>query len=196
MDLLHSYILRKNPAAFVTQVWSWPRHNGAASDTYIQVIDPQYPHRTAPAFLLFDDAQDTFWDEFFWSRFIKDIADRADSPYRAALFCSYGSPTGRPLLDTTFGTPPVLTDATRVTLQFRPRPDGMQASGLLLNSKEFDEVVSLFDRELRIDGSVSQVIFDWTLGHVGAVLAILSYLLVRVCALYLQVNFSSDPPLS
>ncbi|KAG5635032.1 hypothetical protein H0H81_012643 [Sphagnurus paluster] len=75
--------MRKNPTAFVTQVWSWPVDNGTVSDVNIRAIDPEYPHRIAPAFLLFDNTEDSFWDEFFWSEFIKDIKGRNDSPYRA-----------------------------------------------------------------------------------------------------------------
>lgn len=139
----------------------------------LQGYIPSYP--TGPgfgssAFLLFDDGQDTYDDHFLWSLFFKNISDKRSS-YRAVVFSSYGSPSENPV-SVRRGTPPALKEAARINLW--PREN---ARGLLLDFQEFSEVVErfFFDKSLKIDSSVSDLIFQWTNGHAGAVYQLLTF---------------------
>jgi hypothetical protein len=73
------------------------------------------------------------------------------------------------------GTPLALRDAARISLW--PREGSI---GILLTRSEFDEVVSLFERPLNLHPDVLDLIFDWTVGHVGAVIEILRVITYQV----------------
>ncbi|KAF8344479.1 hypothetical protein F5887DRAFT_1283324 [Amanita rubescens] len=108
MDLLHQHILQKDPNAFVCVTQSWPPRNFPYSvpfDSYVWLQDtiPDFRNRRSLAFLLMDEAQETFGDSCLWHFFLKDIIDNPRW-YRVVVFCSYGSistpaegtPGGRP----------------------------------------------------------------------------------------------------
>jgi len=56
------------------------------SYSWLQAIIPDFPGRTSPAFLLMDEAQESFEDVFLWRSFLKDIID-VPSCYRVVVFC-------------------------------------------------------------------------------------------------------------
>ncbi|KAF8330984.1 hypothetical protein F5887DRAFT_1178316, partial [Amanita rubescens] len=162
LDLLHQHILQKDPKAFVCVTQSWPPRNFPFSvpfDSYVWLQDtiPNFRNRRSLAFLLMDEAQETFGDSCLWHFFLKDIIDNPRW-YRVVVFCSYA----------------------RMTLWPRKAVDGMEVNGLLLDRDEFNEVVLQFNKELAIDLDLSQKIFELTAGHVGAVCELLRLILVKM----------------
>jgi hypothetical protein len=128
--------------------------------------------------LLFDEGQDTYKDEHLWNTFFKQVHDGYDN-YFAILFCSYGSPSARPLIDQR-GTPPVLSSAARVSLWHEKN-----SIGLLLDPTEFNEVVEGYanklERKLTLDPKLKDHFYDLTGGHVGAVIQLLLLISNQVC---------------
>ena len=94
MELLHSYILKQSPSAFVNTASTWPALKDAeqtdpALFKRLKVMDPLFPRRDGLAFLLFDDGQDTYEDNILWHTFFKGVSD-GRYRYHVILFCSYG----------------------------------------------------------------------------------------------------------
>jgi hypothetical protein len=128
-----------------------------------------FPQRDSIAFLLFDDGQDTYCDPYLWNSFIKEVGDGKYPYYRVVMFCSYGSPSSQPV-SYKIGTPPILHAAARISL----RPvEGGSSIGILLQWSEFLEVVSRSERPLNVHPDLLSMVFDWTVGHVGAVVELL-----------------------
>jgi len=172
MELLHSHILEQSPSAFVYTRRTWPGRKEAEQSDWaltkrLKDVDPLYPRRHGLAFLLFDDAQDTYEDQILWNIFFKGVGDGRYHCYRVILFCSYGSPSARPVLHH-IGTPLLLRDAARISLW--PREGSI---GILLKRSEFDEVVSRFEHPINLHPELLDLIFDWTVGHAGAVIEML-----------------------
>src|ERR1700691_105559 len=118
MDLLHSYILKQSPLAFVNSTSTWPRleeakQSDSALIKRLQDVDPLFPRRHGLAFLLFDEGQDSYEDHVLWNTFFKGVSDGRYFRYRVILFCSYGSPSSRPVLYN-IGTRLVLRHAARI----------------------------------------------------------------------------------
>ena len=97
MELLHRYIRDHNPGVFIRVNRSWPPPGqpvGSSTEDHFKAIDPEYSYfgrrSRARAFLLMDDAQDSFGDGYLWNQILKYIADN-ESRYRVVVFCSYGS---------------------------------------------------------------------------------------------------------
>jgi hypothetical protein len=164
------------------------------SYSWLQAIIPDFPGRTSPAFLLMDEAQESFADGYLWHSFLKDIIDKP-SCYRVVVFCSYGS-ISTPGEDASGGTPTDLKKAACMTLWPRKVKKGIEVNGLLLDWDEFSEVVSQFSTELAIDPDLSQKIFELTAGHVGAVCELLRLILDNVCSLYNALRSISPLTLS
>ena len=180
MNLLHAFILQRAPSAFVHTQHSWPPAGtgpslGPLLDERLRLLDHAFPRRDGLAYLLFDEGQDSYEDHFFWNGFFKGVVDGLYSHYRVVLFCSYGSPSSRPVPHH-IGTPLVLRDAARISLW--PQEPG--SVGILLNRPEFDEVVSLFDRPVDLHPDLLDLIFEWTVGHVGAVVEMLRVISCQV----------------
>ena len=128
-------------------------------------------------YILFDNAQDTYWDTELWEDFFKDHQQRRNG-YRIILFCSYGSASKR-IFDYNHRTI-VVRPKARVSLRRTTVDSDYEPVGLLLSREEFDDVV---DRSavVLLAPDLQDFIFDSTNGHVGAVMGILealSYLLV------------------
>jgi len=170
MSLLHAHILEQDPEASVYASHTWPQETHQ-SDTSLNLrlreVDPAYPRANGLTFLLFDEGQDTYGDAALWNTFLKGVSDGLFSHYRVILFCSYGSPSPRPV-SYRIGAPPILRDAARIYMWPTERSIGM-----LLNRKEFDEVVSRFYRPLNLHPNLRDLIFDWTVGHAGAAVELL-----------------------
>jgi hypothetical protein len=130
-------------------------------------------------FLLFDNAHDIYWDVELWDQFFKTVSS---SVYHVVLFCSCGSPS---ITSVTYNhrTPTRLPATRRVSLVPVQHDDGLGTVGLLLNRVEFDEVVSQYNKDLQIDDGLREEIFEWTAGHVGAVVDILTIIVQHVCIL-------------
>ncbi|KAK2467974.1 hypothetical protein APHAL10511_000269 [Amanita phalloides] len=172
MLLLVAHIKRIEPSAFVYRFSSWKHES--SSESVIQGINHLYSKQGGPAFLFFDDAQDTYDDEYLWSQFFKNVADGIGH-YYVVVFCSYGNPTARPV-DTKYGTPPVLRSAALITLWPKKQANGRETNGLFLDRQEFNNVVERHSSNnlSKIHSDLSQLIFDWTNGHVGAVVELLN----------------------
>jgi len=136
--LLHAHILSQVPPPIVYVFETWPKKDPETLEDYVGRIrrtvtnypDPDKNHTT---FLLFDEAQDTYWDEWLWNSFFKSAPDLG---YRVILFCSYGS---RPV-NHEIGIPLSMPPNTRISLW----PKDGEGIGLLLDQLEFDEVVERF----------------------------------------------------
>ena len=177
MDLLHSHILKHSPLAFVNSKSTWPKkpeQSDSALTKRLKHVDPLYPRSDGLAFFLLDEGQDSFEDDILWNTFFKGVSDGRHDCYRVILFCSYGSPSSRPVLHH-IGAPLVLRDAARVSLW--PNEGSI---GILLNRSEFDEVVSLYERPQNLHPDLQDLIFDWTVGHVGAVIEMLHVISYQV----------------
>ena len=175
MNLLVAFILKNDSNAVVKTQHSWePVRSGKSLKDRLKLLDSAFPRGPGDrcAYILFDEAQDTYEDKFLWNDFFKGVGDGGYSRYRVILFCSYGCPSARPVIYS-IGTPLELTDEARISL--RPRNALGVPIGLLLNRFEFDEVVSLFSAPLNLNlhPDLTNLIFEWTSGHVGAVIKML-----------------------
>lgn len=193
MELLYVYILTRNPAAVVKIIKSWPEQTGADLEERIKGrIPPSDPQNT---YLLFDNAQDTYWDSDLWEYYFKDKVQRGSGPF-AILFCSYGSPTYRPVLYAR-GAPLVIEACARMSLQpaicTHPRHSPV---GLLFSREEFNEAIDRYkgpDRDaVRMDEELRELLFVWTMGHPGAVADLLFMLAHEArCSVASLLNSSS-----
>jgi hypothetical protein len=175
MELLHAHILSQEPGAVVEVIRGWFKETRTRVEDRIhekiKTYRPTGPHKH---YLLFDNAQDTYWDGYLWEDFFKDTIQRG-SRTCAILFCSYGSPTARPV-DHDNGAPLVLPESARISLT----PDRIDTSdpeflpiGLLFSGEEFEEAVNRFKGpdygHIRMDQDLRRMLFEWTMGHAGAV---------------------------
>ena len=166
---------------------SWPQdppQTTASLHERLLAVDSAYPHPSSLTFLLFDEAQESYTDPLLWNSFLKGVGDGAYDKYRVILFCSYGSPGSCPFLYR-LGTPLVLSSDARISLL-----PGKQKIGLLLNWKEFTQVVSRFEHNVNLDDDLHDMIFDWTAGHVGAVVKLLDIMAYQVSLLSRDVDCS------
>ena len=178
MNLLHIYILEQSPSAFVNTQQSWPpRGSGPSANQHLRQVDPAYPRSDGLAFLLFDEGQDSYDDHLLWNGFFKGVTDGFYHWYHVVLFCSYGSPSSCPVPHN-IGTPLTLCDAARISLW--PREGLEESIGILFKHSEFDEVVSLSECRLHLHPDLLDLIFDWTVGHAGAVVEILRMISYQV----------------
>jgi hypothetical protein len=185
LNLLHAHILEQNPSALVFTKHSWLREADPldSESERLRQVDPGYPRRHGLTFLLPDEGQYTYQDEFLWGHFFKGVHDGLFHRYRVILFCSYGTPSPRPVNHRRMGAPLVLSDAASISLWPQEFVWLRERSiGLLLNRSEFDEVVSRFERPLNLHPDLLDLIFDWTVGHAGTVrelLRVISYQVSR-----------------
>ena len=177
MELLHSHILEQSPLTFVYTRLIWPRHKEAEQSDWaltkcLKDVDPLYPQCHGLAFLLLDDVQDTYKDEILWNIFIKGVSDGCYNHYHIILFCSYGSPSARPVSHH-IGTPLVFHNAACIS----PREGSI---GILLKHSKFEEGMSQFEHPLNLHPDLLDLIFDWMVGHAGAVIKMLHVILYQV----------------
>ena len=178
-DLLHRFILDKS--AFVNSQLSWPPKESQGSSLLkrLQSLDPAYPRDDGPAYLLFDEGQDSYENMHLWNGFLKRVCDGSYPSYRVVMFCSYGSPSSRPMPDDIpKPTNLVLRDTAHISLW--PREGSAGSISILLNRSEFDDVVSRFHHKLYLHHDLQDLIFQWTVGHVGVVVEILNMISYQV----------------
>jgi len=138
---------------------------------------PGYPFTNPQkTYLLFDNAQDTYWDTDLWENFFKDRVQLKVGP-TAVLFCSYGSPSYRPI-QYKHGTPLRLAPCARMSLKpTHCDHDYHKPFSLLFSRPEFEQAITLvktFDgQRLQMENILRDTVFTWTAGHAGAVGGIL-----------------------
>lgn len=131
-------------------------------------------------YILFDEAQDSYWDGALWNDFIKLVAGRK-TRFRVALFCfrSFGNlsqqfePNGRP---NPTSTP--LTLSPEASISLKPSLD--QDVGLLLTEKEYVDLLARHPTWVIIGDDMKSAIYSWTAGHVGAVESAIAFIAQEV----------------
>ena len=188
MELLHDHILNHDRAATVEVIKGWPREDGTTIQDRIHKRIKSYSASSGKLYLLFDNAQDTYWDVHLWENFFKDVVQHGSGPL-AILFCSYGSPGTKPV-EYDEGNPPILPLSSRISLT--PSHDdtndsGFPPIGLLFSREEFKEAVDCFRgadvTRIRVEQELRQILFEWTMGHAGAVGDLLTVLSNTVSSL-------------
>jgi hypothetical protein len=138
--------------------------NGIEPDTEVVFFDA-WPENlpvqtTLNMILILDEAQTTYWDKNFWSKFknpgLQDM--------RVVAFASHGS-SGYTGADN--ATPMWIGMEQRVGLARVDCGDGILV-GLLFTREEFNALVQLRFRDRRFSDSFLDCVFDMTNGHVGA----------------------------
>jgi len=132
-------------------------------------------------FYLIDEGHTSYWDQTLWKHFKDNFQSTTiiNTPY-AVLFCSYSED----LREIHSFIPPSL-DAAKLTLARITRPpngaEDMTPVGLLLDWEEYLGVLDRFtDRRLLLDDELKIFIFEFTAGHVGAVIAMFEYMIKTV----------------
>jgi hypothetical protein len=195
LTLLHSHIISQDSEAVVDVIKSWPKI------THQDTIQSRLHHRigTKSTYLLFDNGQDAYWDSELWDVFFKDVVQKGNGPL-VVLFCSYGSPTARPLLYNQ-GAPLKLNGCAHISLQTSDCIDNERQPhppcSLLFSKTEFEEVLQTYENHdasrLLMDDSLQDMLFDWTNGHAGGVVDLLSLLSQRVCCVCSHLAISYIP---
>ncbi len=144
--LLHRYINEQEPNTKVVFINAWPENQ------QVQTIDK--------TILILDEAQTTYGDKDFWSRF--KVAAMEDM--RVVAFASHGS-SGYTGPDNV--TPMFIDLKQRVGLARLDCGDGIVV-GLLFTRDELHTLVQLRFRDKGFSDSFIDCIFDMTNGHVGA----------------------------
>lgn len=136
------------------------------------------PPRNGLRYILFNEAQDSYWDEELWSGLIKSTAG-GTTRNCIVLFCYFGSLSGRPTAFESNTTSPTLILNARISL----RPTAADPDlYLLLDRSEYDDVIARRQRPVHLDEDLKSATFSWTAGHVGAVTVFLEFLSLRVRA--------------
>jgi hypothetical protein len=183
MHLLHQRILEECPEAAVTILTNWPREKLEPMDEESRMVEkvPGYPSfDDNDRYFLFDEGQSTYWDTTLWVAFkdrfqvIRDPKPPLKSVY-AILFCSYGNET----VSTRERTTPLDLSGAVVTLE-RTNLGVSEPCGLLLDKEEFSQLIQRKQGKLLLADDLSAFVYDFTRGHVGAIVAVIQFLLKKV----------------
>ncbi|KDQ06790.1 hypothetical protein BOTBODRAFT_181260 [Botryobasidium botryosum FD-172 SS1] len=176
MCLLHDFICESDPEATVYLIstpWKSPQKPLPTLEGQLQQVAPrytQYRQQRDNTYLLFDNAQATYWDTQLWISFFKDIPQ---GPYdHVALFCQYDGPYPQ-MIDHLMPIP------EEARLPFRPYASNVKPHvGLLLSRSEFDDFVRLHSDPIRslLDVHLREMLYVWTTGHVAVVKDLLRYI--------------------
>ena len=147
MDLLHNHILSENHDPYVEVINEWPKESETDWNPHLIKRVKSYP-TVGPGtrYLLFNNAQDTYWDVSLWENFFKSVVQCLHGPFFAVLFCSYGNPGERPL-DYDSGTPLRLPSGACISLTPSHNDSlGLQYPpiGLFFSREEFEEAVDRY----------------------------------------------------
>ncbi|KAG9017626.1 hypothetical protein FRB95_006319, partial [Tulasnella sp. JGI-2019a] len=148
----------------------WPKDDPKV-DSFRRAIPTWFSGPTR--YILFDEGQDSYWDRPLWNDYFKTMSAGTTS-IRLILFCSYGSPSNR-LNDIPGLGSLVLSPDARISL--RPRSTG--DLGLLLTRPEYDDVLIKYPKQVLFTEDMKDAIYEWTAGHVGAIVSILEFILRR-----------------
>lgn len=185
MYLLYQRILKDIPDAQVFIINSWPRgelgrlpfleerFRAAISHSTFKSSKFSGLKQSEKVFYLFDSGQSTYWDQELVN-FLKNNCQSLafDRRPHAILFCRYGGePLGAPIgMRFSFGAATI--GMNRVT--------GRIDLGLSLDKDEFRDVVLRFQKGFLLDAELTTFMYHFTAGHVGALIAILDFLLKTV----------------
>ena len=161
LHLLHHHTHQDYSEAFIHEynLWSPRGTENIDTDAHLHVVNPLYPWDQV-RFLLLNDAQDTYDDNCLWIGFLKGIYGRIGN-YQVVLFCSYRSTKSHASMK---GTPPIFRDTACFSLQ-----PNAEMLGLLLNKKDFWEVVIRYDPICKkFNNSLFKCLFTWTASYAGA----------------------------
>ncbi|KAF8416586.1 hypothetical protein EV426DRAFT_685726, partial [Tirmania nivea] len=175
LKLLYYFIegLADGPSVFQINGWARDRvmasSSGWADYIFKQTKGLDVWDRSLDYFLLVDEAQSTYWDDQFWSGFIKEVAQGswAGGKHYVVLFSSYGSVS---LPDAI--TPPYLGPEKTVSL--RSDPNDPHPVALLLNPEEFIDALERKAKDPRLNlplkytEQVATALYHATQGHAGA----------------------------
>ena len=148
--------------------------------SYDQLID-HVQHGEKPIWLLFDDAQDTYWDVELWNGLFKEVMSNGfRSNVRIVCFALCGSPShwNNP---NRHGTPERISAAACMGLF----PTQSVKDALLFTRAEFDGFMEQCDELVRqgvwdasgwpmLDDHLKHYIFTTSNGHIGAIVGLLN----------------------
>ena len=128
--------------------------------------------------LLFDDAQDTYWDIELWAGLFKEVMGHGEhSKVRIVCFASYGSPTHWNNFHR-HGTPQMVPPESCMGLF----PTESVNHALLFTDEEFDGFMERRDERVKsgnasgipmLDDALKSHIFTSSNGHIGAITGLL-----------------------
>ena len=150
----------------VIWVSEWPVNEVEEFDGYCAYLENVKGwEKGANTVFIFDEAEQTYWDQQLWRDFFRMLRDYDN--LRAIAFASYGDPSSRIIVGQ---TPIYLTGRQRVTLTAIPQSDGLPPVGLLLSEEEMAEFRSVLYPQPNnyFDLSFFDALFALTEGHVGA----------------------------
>jgi hypothetical protein len=174
MYLLHAHIVNERPDAQVFLHKAWPQKIMKENEERLVEKLPGYPSfHNGERYFLFDEGQTTYWDDILWAE-LKDSFQSPKKPIYAILFCSYGNDDVSLPQDVT----PVDFGEARVTLE-RTNRGLSRPCGLLLDEEEFREVINRREK-LNLADDLCDFIYHFTQGHVGALVAVVTFLLKKV----------------
>ena len=144
--LLRRYINEKEPGTKVVFVDTWPEKLPVKS--------------TSNTILILDEAQTTYWDKNFWSKF--------ENPHLQDLWVvAFASHCISGYTGADNVTPMWIGMELRVGLARLDSGDGFPV-GLLFTREEFNALVQLRFRDRRFSDTFLDCVYDMTNGHVGA----------------------------
>jgi len=174
MYLLHARIVKERPDAEVFLHKAWPQKLMKQNTGRLAEHLPGFPSfENGERYFLFDEGQTTYWDDILWAE-LKDSFQSSSKPIYAILFCSYGNDDVSLAQDVT----PVDFGEARVTLE-RTNRGLSKPCGLLLDEEEFREVINLREK-ISLADDLRDFIYHFTQGHVGALVAVVTFLLKKV----------------
>lgn len=180
-------LLDKFPNIPVHVVIGWDKEEVTANkgwDVHLKIITgtrgSDWP--TKPAFLLFDEAQQSYWDKSLWSSVFKDISPHSESTQRPSVifFSSYGFP-GRG--NHGFGehkyfqTSPYFADQQMIGMR--------QEESSLHVLLSYEEAMDMINLKMRMVGKpiskdLMDCLYSVSEGHAGCLAALMSILGKRV----------------
>ena len=187
----------------------WPQDEVNATggwETYLElhtgVSGLDWPSREA--YLLIDEAQQSYWDSGLWIGLFKTIAGGGPGP-RVITFSSFGSPTGGYQgIDRTrgrfFQTPMVVGPTQKISMRALPVQGaigrGVEPAGLLFDRDEAQTVISSFvsyyngPNGAKIPEDLQDRLYHMTAGHPGVLTSLVHHMFVScpVCICYSTIS--------
>jgi hypothetical protein len=182
MHLLRAHIMKKVPEAQVFIYSTWP--DGSLEESKKL---PGHPHfANGKRYFLFDSAETTYWDWDLWWEFKNRIqqASKTISVY-AILFCRYGI---EDVTDHEDGHHAHISFGGGTVSLERADSGLSKPCGLLLDKGEFLDVIRRREN-LHITDDLSDFVYSFTRGHVGATVAVLEFLLMKVPTYASRINW-------
>ncbi|KAJ6567280.1 hypothetical protein DFH09DRAFT_918962, partial [Mycena vulgaris] len=188
-SLLFNHILNKEDESLLSCIGPWRQRASfweSISTSCIQgdIIDsPQWREGRKRHWILFDEAQTTYEDEFLWSRFLKELEN---NNFIVVLFASYGSQQPSRGVARVIGTPNNIQ--VHQCMGLRATENGLLVPyipGLYFTPEEFEtfleEQIQKSDLPA-LSEDLGEWIYGASRGHIGAIDSVLLMVkLVAVC---------------